>query len=291
MKARYVVGLAALLALCAMGGAWADGGPVAEHHWSARPLLLLEGFRVPESVVIEGGVAYVSNIDSEPDKWNDTDGLGSISRLPEETEPRWIDSTKDYPINSPKGLCILDGILYAADNTRVLRFQLPAGAPLPAVDIPGAVGLNDAATDGQHVFVTDTGGNAAYRLDEDGPVKLPAPPSPNGLTFHEGKGYIVSWDEHEVYTFDPGGEEEPVAFGLADNWTNLDGIEVLDDGTILVSDFYGNKISAISPDHREVQTLLELECPADIGLDRERGILWVPQFLIDTVSAYQLEAW
>ncbi len=287
--------VAALALASLIGAAFAVQAPLPQGGWSATPLVLLQGFRVPESVVVaDDGTAYVTNIDSAPNEWNAVDGLGAVSRLTAEGEIdalRWIDSSPEHPISSPKGMCILDDVLYATDITRVLRFQLPGGEPLAPIEIEGAVALNDAAQNGESVFVTDTAGNAIYRLAEDGATKLPSPPSPNGIAFHGDEAYVVSWNLHEVYTFDPQGEEEPEPLGLAEHFTNLDGVEILDDGTILVSDFFGNKISAIAPDHATVTTLVELECPADIGLDREKGILWVPQFLIDTVSAYQLESW
>ena len=52
----------------------------------------------------------------------------------------------------------------------------------------------------------------------------------------------VSWTEHEIYELDPAGKKAPVAFGLSDHFTNLDAIEVLGDGTSIVSDFTGNNV-------------------------------------------------
>jgi hypothetical protein len=79
-----------------------------------------------------------------------------------------------------------------------------------------------------------------------------------------------------------------VAFGLDRHFTNLDGIEVLDDGTFVVSDFTGNKVCTIPPDRSRVDTLVETPTPADIGLNRKAGLLYVPQFTSDTLSVYRL---
>ena len=68
----------------------------------------------------------------------------------------------------------------------------------------------------------------------------------------------------------------------------LDGIEVLADGTFIVSDFMGNKVSAITPDEKTVYTLAELGSPADIGIDRSSMILYVPQFFQDKVVLFRL---
>ena len=91
-----------------------------------------------------------------------------------------------------------------------------------------------------------------------------------------------------VYELDPSGDNPPVAFGLAEHFTNLDGIEVLDDGTFIVSDFKGNKVCSISADRKTVETLAELDSPADIGIDRSRNLLYVPQFMQNKAVIYKL---
>ena len=68
-----------------------------------------------------------------------------------------------------------------------------------------------------------------------------------------------------------------------------DGIEVLDDGSFVVSDFKGNKVSLVSADEKTVRTLIEVESPADIGIDRKGGLLYVPQFKKDKIIVYQLK--
>lgn len=42
------------------------------------------------------------------------------------------------------------------------------------------------------------------------------------------------------------------------------------------------------PDRKTVRTSLKIESPADIGLDRQRSLLYVPQFLKDQGAIYQL---
>jgi hypothetical protein len=116
-----------------------------------------------------------------------------------------------------------------------------------------------------------------------------APAGINGLTFFGNKMFGVSWKLHEVYELDPSGKKAPVAFGLADHFTNLDSIEVLDDGTFVVSDFMGDAVYTISPDRSRVDKLIAVPSPADIGLNRKDGLLYVPQFMKDRLSVYRLE--
>jgi hypothetical protein len=101
--------------------------------------------------------------------------------------------------------------------------------------------------------------------------------------------FAVSWDLHEVFELDPTGDRPPQPFGVAEHFTNLDGIVVLDDGTFVVSDFTGNKVFAIARDRKTVYILAEIESPADIGLDRKRRLLYVPSFMGDRVFVFKLD--
>lgn len=253
---------------------------------------------VPECVVFDPAhnTVFVSNISSKQgDYWSD-DGKGFISRLDPDgamKNLRWLDSTLEHSINAPKGMCVLNNWLYFTDNARLLRCKIgkniePASAP-EKVELPPTKKLNDLATDGKCVLVSDIELGKVFRSEPSGKFQeLPSPKSVNGVTFHRGKIFAVSWELHEVYELDTAGKNPPKPFGLDSQFKNLDGIEVLDDGTFLVSDFTGNKVSTISPDRKTVQTLVEIESPADIGIDRKHGILYVPQLTKNQAVLFRL---
>lgn len=69
-----------------------------------------------------------------------------------------------------------------------------------------------------------------------------------------GKGFISRLHPDGTVEIDTSGKQPPQPFGLADHFTNLDGIEVLEDGTFIVSDFVGDKVCLISPDRKTVTT-------------------------------------
>lgn len=260
------------------------------------PVAVLEGFDVPECALVDPqtGFIYVSNIEATPETYWSDNGRGSISRLrPDGTMDarRWIDSSPEFVLNSPKGMCILDGRLYVADNTRILVFSLDSGRPVSALAVDGAGRLNDMATDGRHVYVSDTQAGRILRVDGSGQGRhetVAELESVNGITFDGERMYAVSWDLHEVYQIDRSGKQPPQPFGLAEHFANLDGIEVLDDGSFIVSDFVGNKVVCISKDRRTVTTLSELKTPADIGWDRVNRRLFVPQLTVDKLAIYHL---
>lgn len=265
--------------------------------WTAKLVRSVEGFSVPESTLVDPatGMVYVSNIacphEGDGTQYWTADGNGFVSLLDPDgilDQVRWIDSHPQAPLNSPKGLCILDGVLHVADLQMIHRFTLPDRRPLASIQITGAKRINDLATDGQAIYASDTAAGKVYRIAGTQITLVKAPEAVNGITFHEGRMYCVSWTRHEVFELDPTGKLPPRPFALAWYFTNLDGIEVLDDGSFLVSDFMGNKVCVISPDRRHVRTIVRVESPADISVNREEGLLFVPMVDRDRVEVYQL---
>lgn len=261
------------------------------HGWTARQVAVHNGFAVPECVVVDpaDGSAYVSNIEAAPNGYWADDGRAFLSKLTADGPRRWVDSSPQAPLGAPKGMAILDGVLHVADNTVVRRYRLSSGQAQPPVRDERWQRLNDMASDGTAVYVSDTATGSVYRIAGSEVQPIQGPPSVNGITFHDGHMYAVSWDLHDIYELDPSGNEGPQAFGLAEHFVNLDGVEVLGDGTFLVSDFMGNKVCAVAADRRTVTVLIRVTSPADIGLDRARGLLYVPQFTADQVAVYQLD--
>lgn len=253
------------------------------------------GFRVPECVLVDPatGTYYVSNVDSDAGLFWADDGAARITRVLADGPrlDRWRDSTPAAPLNSPKGMCLLGERLYIADNARLLSCLAAGGGDLTVVTA-GFVNANDLATDGTSIWLSDSaeGVGQVWCIAPDGSSKrqIPAPSRVNGLTFHQGRLYAVSWDAHDVYELDPAGQLPPRPFGQAHHFTNLDGIEVLDDGTFIVSDFVGNQICAISPDRLEVTVLARVTAPADLGIDRRRGLLYAPLFTQNEVVVFSI---
>ena len=261
--------------------------------WAVTKTAELSQFSVPECVLPTKSMErklFVSNIEAEKDQYWTDDGTGFISVIAKDKMKRlrWLRSAPGAKLDGPKGMCILDDKLYFTDNTRLMCCNVKDGKGLKVV-ATGFVNANDLATDGDGIWVSDSKEGKIWRVAPDGAKReIPSPPSVNGLTFAKEKMYAVSWDLHEVYEVFPLGDQIPRPFGLAEHFTNLDGIEVLQDGSFIVSDFKGNKVSAITPDKKTVYTLVEIDSPADIGIDRNTMTLYVPQFFKDKVAIFKL---
>lgn len=285
--------LVAGLAVALFGCGQPPASQGAERGWTARKVGAVKNLAAPESVLVdpETGVAYVANVDlSGQGAWAE-DGTGFISRLHPGGKldvRRWRDSTKAFPLHGPKGMCLADGELYVADVNRVVAFSTKKEARRV---VPGTKGkmLNDMAAHGGAVYASETGTGQILKCGEDGVTRIPGPARINGITFADGAMFAVSWTRHEVYEVDPEGQEAPEPFGLAAHLRNPDGIEVLDDGTFLVSDNTGGRIYTIAPDRKTIRVLATVKSPADIGLDRRRNLLYVPQMPENQVTIYKLE--
>lgn len=269
-------------------------GWAGESSWTLTPHTVLEGFLAPESVLCDpdGDRIWVSNIESAPDAYWKDDGRGFLSLLSSEpavVKRRWLNSRPAAVFHAPKGMCLSDGWLYFTDNSRLMRCSARDGQGLAQVAV-GFIKANDLVAGEGGVWMSDTVSGKIFFITGEGRKReIPAPPGANGLTWSRGRLYGVSWSLHEIYELDPDGHAAPRPFGLADHFTSLDGIEALEDGSFLVSDMTGGKVAHITADRKTVTTLVKLKKPADIGLDRKRGRLYVPQLSEGKVAVFRVK--
>jgi hypothetical protein len=262
---------------------------------TVEKVLVIENLDLPECLTVDpvSGKIYVSNVVTPNEAYWIDDNNGFISLLGPDgkmEEQRWLESSSEMAINDPKGMAILDDKLYFNDNDKLKRCSLNLPGKVDIISLPGAKKLNDLATDGESIWVTDTETGKVFCVGSDGTSRvIQGPASINGITCHNGNVFAVSWDLHEVYELDPTGKEAPVPFGLAAHFTNLDAIERLDNGTFIVSDYTGNKICSIAKDRKTVSTLIELQSPADFGLDRKNNLLYVPEMLENRATILKLK--
>jgi DNA-binding beta-propeller fold protein YncE len=255
----------------------------------------IKGFSVPEGFAIDpaSGYVYLSNIVTEDEGYWVDDNAGFISKLDGDgniIELKWLDSAQAQPVHSPKGMTVLDGYLYFTDNAQLKRVPLAGEKKVEIIPLPETKHLNDLTNDGKSVWVSEMDLDKIYKVHPDGTYKeIPSPENVNGIGIYKDKAFAVSWDLHEVYEIDPNGEKAPVPFGLSEHFTNLDGIEILEDGTFIVTDFKGNKVSSISADRKTVTTLAEVESAADFAIDREKKLLYVPVFMRDAARIYEMD--
>lgn len=253
------------------------------------------GFVIPESLAIDtsNNRVFVSNCNGDPQKsWVD-DGDGFISTIDSGNkllERKWIQSKPGEILNDPKSLAVFNGYLYICDNKRVLRIPLDKSSGVEEVKLGTTANFCDALAYDGNLYIGYGGPETIiFKISKDGSVsKIKGVKSINGIAGHKGKLYAVTWGSHEIYEIDPTGKTDPVSFGLAKNFMNLDGIDILDDGTFIVSDFTGKAIYGISADRKVVRKLAEVDSVADIVVDHKKQILYAPSYFKDKVVTFRI---
>lgn len=247
------------------------------------------GFAGPESVIHDSAadVYLVSNINGNS---MEVDGNGFISRMSPEGDVldlKWIDGEAEgVTLNAPKGMAIDGGMLYVTDIDCIRKFDLETGAVEGAVCVEGAAFLNDLAahpeggvifTDmGRNASFEPTGTDAVYHLTGESYEQIVADENmngPNGLTVRDGEIIVVSYFGGEIFRAGEGAAEPMFP---ASEGAQLDGVEALADGRLLVSDWGSNCVLVVNTDGDTTCVVENVESPADIGIDRNRNRVLIP---------------
>lgn len=263
------------------------------------------GLQTPESVLhdTEADVYLVSNINGAP---TDEDGNGFIARIAPDgavAALKWIDGQREgVTLNAPKGMAIIGDTLFVTDITAVRAFDRVSGEPLGSWAVPGATFLNDLAVgpDGM-LYVSDSGLNpdfsssgtdAVYRFEDGEPVAVAEGTElggPNGLAVIDGEVVVVTFSAPQVMTVPATGGEPAVLTELPGG--QLDGVVILDDGSMLVSSWETSSVYHVpAMAEGEVTTLVEgVPSPADIGWDARRSKILIPIFQENRVEIRHLD--
>ncbi len=284
---------------------------VASGSWSLQPPLAIaqaptlaweaKGLARPESVLHDPvtDVLFVSNINGPVMQ---KDGNGFISRLkPDGTilERRWAKG-----LNAPTGMGLSERTLYVADVDALVAINAASGSIERTHKANGAIFLNDVAVgDDGTVYVSDTPMNTIWRL-KDGVFEPwltdDALNGPNGLLFREGRLIVASFgrpksvgQEQEVAGLFAIDVEEKSVSPLGEPFGNLDGIDELQPGTYLVTDWAEGSLYTIAVKGKKarVRRLLDLnQASADLIYMPDERLVLIPMMLDNTLAAYKLDA-
>ena len=258
--------------------------------------LQVSGLESPHSFLADPATNsyFISNINGESGA---RDNNGFITKLSDDgriTAFKFIEGGRgDVTLHAPKGMAVVDQVLYVTDLDTLRAFDKTTGKPLSTVVLPRPTIANspqslvDVAADGQgHLYLADQGGNAIYRVD-----LTPAPTlslyvsgkhlaGPSGVAVHPKTGHIVvvSYDSGKIFDITP----EGTLTELADNgfftgrFQNLSGVDFDRWGSMYVADATKGKIWRMLP-NKKFQVIAEyLPGPSDLGIDRVNHLILVP---------------
>jgi DNA-binding beta-propeller fold protein YncE len=262
-------------------------------------LTTITQLRGPESVLHDAGqdVYFISNINGG---MLTVDGNGFISRVDAATmkvELKWIAAG----LNAPKGMAILGNVLYVTDINIIRKFDRRSGAPLGEIAIAGASFLNDITTDGESLYVSDTGiatgpgitfydtgTDAIWKITRDQPEKFASGidlQQPNGIDWVGGNLRVVTFRGNALYELDEGRRKDIAKMPGG----QLDGVVHLPDGTAIVSSWKGNEIYR-APKRGDAEAILAgMDAPADLGYDIKRHRLLIPHPTANQVTVHRVQ--
>ncbi|GAB4021833.1 SMP-30/gluconolactonase/LRE family protein [Spirosoma koreense] len=237
---------------------------------------------IPESVLSDKDVLYVSLIDGSP--W-ETDGKGGVAKL--DKNGKILSSSWVSGLNAPKGMGIWRGKLYVADVSEVVVVNLSSGKVETKIPVASATGLNDITIDDKGtVYVSDSRLNNVHQIKNGTPtLYLSDLKGVNGLKAVGNDLYILT--AKEVYKVGADKKKEVIS----NMELGGDGIEPVGKGDFILSS-WGGVMYYMSKDGK-LETLLDTRAQkkntADIGYDPGKRIIYVPTFMAKSVVAYHLD--
>jgi len=256
----------------------------------------IAGFASPESVAVAGNDVFVSNLGVKLEPM-EKDGDGFISKLDRQGNVKALHWAAN--LNGPKGLLILEGVVYVADIDHVLGFRASDGKPVFDLDLSstGVKFLNAmtryddhhilvSATDLGKVFIIDLGKHTFSEMAFDTP-----PSGPNGLKKAGNRLVVVEWGTDnqangtvktyrlegmaakldKQYTPEPAGYFDGVVDMGANRWLVSNWVKFEPAGQLQLVDTRSGKISVVNEK-------TPIAGPADMFLD-DQGKLWVPAMM------------
>jgi hypothetical protein len=214
----------------------------------------------------------------------------------------------DVTLHAPKGMALVEHVLYVADLDTLRGFDATTGKPVMALTIRSPAtsrseslptSLSDVTFDGKgHLYCSDQKANTIYRVDlaTQTVSVLTTDPSlagPTGLAVHPKSGQIiaVSWEKGKISEVSPEGVVTELFSNsfFSNRFQNLRGVDFDRWGNMYVSDFTTGKVWRMSWDKR-FQVIAEfLPSPGDLSIDRENNIILVPYELAHAAEMNGLE--
>ena len=258
-------------------------------------IAVVEGLAGPEAVHWDADqkVWFVSNFNG--DASGDANGFVSkIASDGEIIELEFMTGTEDHPLHGPRGMRIVDDVLWVADADGLHGFDRYSAEHIEFIDFsehaPGF--LNDVEADAAGVlFVTDTGDARLFSV-ANGEITVLAAEAlispPNGIVWYsEAAGFVLApWGGGlDLKAWRPA-DSALIEIGRLAEGGNIDGLEEYE-GRLIVASQADQAIWSWR-DGRAVKLFDTPGRPADIGIDSRRGTIAVPYIALDRVELWKL---
>jgi DNA-binding beta-propeller fold protein YncE len=252
---------------------------------------------------------YISSVNGEAETADNNGFITKLNPHGKLLNLKFIQGGKDdVTLHAPKGMALVEHVLYVADLNTLRGFDTTTGKPVMAITIRSPTtsqpetlqtSLSDVTFDGKgHLYCSDQKANTIYRVDlatQTVSVLITdrSLAGPSGLAIHPKSGQIiaVSWEKGKISEVSPEGVvTELFSNGFFSNrFQNLRGVDFDRWGNMYVSDFTTGKVWRMSWDKR-FQVIAEfLPSPGDLGIDRANNLILVPYELAHAAEMNGLE--
>ncbi len=252
---------------------------------------------------------FISSVNGEAETADNNGFITKLNPNGKLLNLKFIQGGKDdVTLHAPKGMALVEHVLYVADLDTLRGFDTTTGKPVMALIIrsPAAsrsesvpTSLNDVTFDGKGLlYCSDQKANTIYRVDlatQTVSVLITdrSLAGPSGLAIHPKSGQIiaVSWEKGKISEVSPEGVvTELFSNGFFSNrFQNLRGVDFDRWGNMYVSDFTTGKVWRMSWDKR-FQVIAEfLPSPGDLSIDRANNLILVPYELAHAAEMNGLE--
>jgi DNA-binding beta-propeller fold protein YncE len=252
---------------------------------------------------------FISSVNGEAETADNNGFITKLNPNGKLLNLKFIQGGKDdVTLHAPKGMALVEHVLYVADLDTLRGFDTTTGKPVMALIIrsPAAsrsesvpTSLNDVTFDGKGLlYCSDQKANTIYRVDlatQTVSVLITdrSLAGPSGLAVHPKSGQIiaVSWEKGKISEVSPEGVVTELFSNrfFSNRFQNLRGVDFDRWGNMYVSDFTTGKVWRMSWDKR-FQVIAEfLPSPGDLSIDRANNLILVPYELAHAAEMNGLE--
>ncbi|MEM9487979.1 MAG: hypothetical protein AAGC55_02480 [Myxococcota bacterium] len=255
-------------------------------------------FVQPESVRWddEAEVWYVTNMGEPLGEPNQPGWLTRLDASGAVLDDRWVEG-----LSSPTGMAILERRLYVADGQQLVVVDIAAAEIVDTIAFPDAGFINDVTATDDAIYVSDSLGNAIYRVVPGQAPEMIIQDTGLGIP----NGILVRGAQIIVAGFGPFPQDDPeltqpgpmstIAIDSGERSRlgslegKLDGLEA-DGEDLLVTDIRGQLIRLTPDGEHEVVIDLsdDLQSAADHGFDPDSRTVMIPDLFNNQVAFFQI---
>ncbi len=259
----------------------------------------VSGLSHPVCFIVDPGTGdyFIANVNGAPAARDNNGFITKLDPRGQVVAHKFIAPSRAATLHAPKGLAVVGKTLYALDLDRVRGYDTRRGDLLLDIDMAPhkAAFLNDLTRDIEgNLYLSDSQSNFIARIEPAHEHRVtilargPQLAGANGLSIQPNTGRlaVVTWGTGQVLEVTKDGKVKP---WLERRFEKLDGADFDALGNLYFSAYGEGRVYCAGQDGKVSVFREGLITPADINIDRTKGLLLIPSFDTDSVRAMPLD--